>query len=157
MRSLNAAALYPGVGLHEAALSVGRGTDTPFEIVGAPYIDDLLLAAELNQAKLPGVRFIPVRFTPTYSTFKDQECGGAALVITDRDRLQAVDVGILIALTVQRLHPKDYALDKVQPLLRDKSLLEAIKSGESLAAIKERWAADLEQFKKRRMQYLLYK
>ena len=96
MRSLNAAALYPGVGLHESALSVGRGTDTPFEIVGAPYIDDLVLAAELNQAKLPGVRFVPVRFTPTYSTFKDQECGGAAMVITDRDKLQAVDVGITI-------------------------------------------------------------
>jgi uncharacterized protein YbbC (DUF1343 family)/CubicO group peptidase (beta-lactamase class C family) len=156
MRSLNAAALYPGVGLHESALSVGRGTDTPFEIIGAPYIDDLLLAAELNKARLPGVRFVPARFTPAYSTFKDQECGGAAIVVTDRDRLPAVDVGIVIALTVQRLYPKNYALDKVETLLRDQSLIEAIRSGESLAAIKERWAADLEQFQKRRMGYLLY-
>jgi uncharacterized protein YbbC (DUF1343 family)/CubicO group peptidase (beta-lactamase class C family) len=157
MRSLNAAALYPGVGLHEAALSVGRGTDTPFEIVGAPYIDDLVLAAELNKAKLPGVRFVPIRFTPTYSTFKDKECGGAAIVVTDREKLQAVDVGLTIALAVQRLHPHDYALEKVQPLLRDKALLEAIKAGESLVAMKTRWAADLEQFKQRRARYLLYR
>jgi uncharacterized protein YbbC (DUF1343 family)/CubicO group peptidase (beta-lactamase class C family) len=156
LRSLNAAALYPGVGLHEAALSVGRGTDTPFEIIGAPYIDDLMLAAELNQAKLPGVSFVPVRFTPTYSTFQDRECGGAAIVVTDRDRLQAVDVGLTIALTVQRLYPGEYAVDKVQPLLRDKALLDAIKAGETLAALKKRWAADLEQFKQRRARYLLY-
>jgi uncharacterized protein YbbC (DUF1343 family) len=157
MRSLNAATLYPGTGLHESALSVGRGTDTPFEIVGAPYIDDLVLAAELNKAKLPGVRFLPIRFTPTYSTFKDKECGGAAIVITDRDKVQAVEVGIAIALTVQRLYPKDYALDKVQPLLRDKSLIEAIKSGASLAAFKKSWADDLDAFKKRRARYLIYK
>ena len=157
MRSLNAAALYPGVGLHESALSVGRGTDTPFEIVGAPYIDDLVLAAELNKAKLPGVRFVPIRFTPTYSTFKDKECGGAAIVVTDREKLQAVDVGLTIALTVQRLYPHDYALEKMQPLLRDKALIEAIKAGESLASMKKRWAADLEQFKKRRARHLLYK
>jgi len=156
MRSLNAAALYPGVGLHESALSVGRGTDTPFEIVGAPYIDDLVLAAELNKARLAGVRFVPIRFTPTYSTFKDRECGGAAIVLTDRDKLQAVEVGLTIALTVQRLYPHDYALEKVQPLLRDKALLEAIKAGESLTSMKKRWAPDLEQFKKRRARYLLY-
>jgi uncharacterized protein YbbC (DUF1343 family) len=157
MRSLNAATLYPGVGLHESALSVGRGTDTPFEIVGAPYIDDLALAAELNKAQLPGVRFVPIRFTPTYSTFKDRECGGAAIVITDRDKLQAVDVGFAIALAVQRLYPKEYALDKVQPLLRDKALVEAIKTGETLASLKQRWASDLEQFMQRRARYLLYK
>jgi uncharacterized protein YbbC (DUF1343 family)/CubicO group peptidase (beta-lactamase class C family) len=157
MRSLNAAALYPGVGLHESALSVGRGTDTPFEIVGAPYIDDLVLAADLNKAQLPGVRFVPIRFIPTYSTFKDRECGGAAIVMTDRDKLHAVDVGLTIALTVQRLYPKDYALDKVQSLLRDKALVEAIRTGESLASLKPRWASDLEQFKQRRARYLLYK
>ena len=95
---------------------MGRGTDTPFEVVGAPYIDDLVFAAELNKFNLPGVRFIPVRFTPTYSTFIDKECGGASMVITDRDKLQSVDVGLAIALTVQRLYPNDYALEKVQTL-----------------------------------------
>ena len=157
MRSLNAAALYPGVGLHEAALSVGRGTDTPFEIIGAPYIDDLIFTAELNKARLPGVRFVPVRFTPTYSTFKDKECGGAAIVVTDRDKLQAVDVGIVIALTAQRLYPKDYALDKVKLLLRDEATLQSIKAGASLASINRAWSADLDQFKKRRARHLIYK
>ena len=143
MRSLNAATLYPGVGLHESALSVGRGTDTPFEIVGAPYIDDLLLAAELNKAQLPGVRFVPIRFTPTYSTFKDKECGGVSIVITDRDRLQAVDVGIVIALTLQRLYPKNYALDKTKNLLRDDATLLAIRDGGSLSSIKAAWSSEI--------------
>jgi len=157
MRSLNAATLYPGVGLHESALSVGRGTDTPFEIVGAPYVDDLVFTAELNKAKLPGVRFVPIRFTPTYSTFKDRECGGAAVVIIDREKLQPVDVGLVIALTAQRLYPKEYALDKVKPLLRDDATLQAIKTGATLASIKRAWSADLEQFKKRRARHLIYK
>jgi uncharacterized protein YbbC (DUF1343 family) len=103
------------------------------------------------------VGFVPVRFTPTYSTFQNRECGGAAIVITDRGKLQAVDVGLVIALTLQRLYPGEYALDKVQPLLRDKALIDAIKAGESLAALKKRWALDLEQFKRRRAGYLLYK
>ena len=157
MRSLNAATLYPGVGLHESALSVGRGTDTPFEIIGAPYIDDLVLTAELNQSRLAGVRFVPIRFTPTYSTFKDQECGGAAIVITDRDKLQVVDIGIVIALTLQRLYPDDYALDKTKSLLREPATSEAIRTNASLASIKKTWAADLDEFKKRRKNFLLYK
>jgi uncharacterized protein YbbC (DUF1343 family)/CubicO group peptidase (beta-lactamase class C family) len=157
MRSLTAAALYPGLGLHESAVSVGRGTDKPFEQLGAPYIDDLLLASELNKAGLAGVRFMPVRFTPTYSTFKTQECGGVTLVVTDRDKLQAVDLGIVIALTLLRLWPDDYALDKIAPLLRHPATLEAIKSGQTLAAIKRSWEGDLRAFKKRREAFLIYK
>ena len=86
MRSLTAAALYPGVGLLESALSVGRGTDTPFEIAGAPYIDGARLAVELNNATLPGVRFVPIRFTPAASVHKDRLCGGVRILLTDRDR-----------------------------------------------------------------------
>src|SRR5690606_31486281 len=83
MRSLTQAILYPGVGLLETtALSVGRGTDTPFEVIGAPYIDDLKLAAELNNADLEGVRFIPIRFTPDASVFKDKECRGVNIILT---------------------------------------------------------------------------
>jgi uncharacterized protein YbbC (DUF1343 family)/CubicO group peptidase (beta-lactamase class C family) len=157
MRSLAAAALYPGLGLHESAISVGRGTDKPFEQLGAPYIDDVLLTSELNKARLAGVRFVPVRFTPTYSTFKGQECGGVAMIVTDRDRLQAVDLGIVIALTLRRLHPNDYALDKIAPLLRHPATLEAIKSGQTLATIKRSWEADLRSFRKRREAFLIYK
>ncbi len=157
MRSLTAAALYPGLGLHESAISVGRGTDKPFEQLGAPYIEDVLLASELNKAGLAGVRFVPVRFTPTYSTFKNQECGGVAIVVTDREKLQAVDLGIVIALTLRRLYPNDYALDKIAPLLRHPATLEAIKSGQTLAAIKRSWETDLKSFKKRREMFLIYK
>ena len=157
MRSLTAATLYPGVGLHETALSVGRGTGTPFEIIGAPYIDDVQLAAELNRAGLEGVRFIPLRFQPTYSTFKDQRCGGVAMLVTDRDRLPAVDVGLVIALTLQRLHPREFALDKVNVLLRRPEAIDAVRNGKSLADLKQTWSAELEDFKKRREPYLLYK
>src|SRR5437016_4452619 len=84
MRNLNEAILYPGVGLLESVVSVGRGTDTPFELVGAPYIDDVNLAAEMNRAGLSGVRFVPVRFTPKASVFRDQPCGGVYILVTDR-------------------------------------------------------------------------
>jgi uncharacterized protein YbbC (DUF1343 family) len=157
MRSLTAAALYPGLGLHESAISVGRGTDKPFEQIGAPYIDDVMLASELNKAGLAGVRFVPMRFTPTYSTFQNQECGGVAIVVRDRDKLQTVDVGIVVALTLRRLYPNDYALDKIAPLLRDPATLEAIKSGQTLSVIKRSWEADLRSFKKRRESFLIYK
>jgi len=108
-----AAILYPGLGLHETPLSVGRGTDRPFEMIGAPYIDEVRLVRELRGADLPGVSFVPVRFTPTYSTFKGRECGGAAFVITDREKLNAVDLGIELALVLQRFWPGEYALNKL--------------------------------------------
>ena len=157
MRSLTEATLYPGVGLHETALSVGRGTGTPFEVIGAPYIDDLKVAKELNRAGLPGITFVPIRFTPTASTFRDKACGGVSMLVTDRNRLKPVDVGITIALVLQRLYPNEYAVNKPINLLTSKPTLEAIKRGDSLIAIKQSWAAGLETFKKRREPFLLYK
>jgi uncharacterized protein YbbC (DUF1343 family) len=156
MRSLAAATLYPGLGLHETPLSVGRGTDKPFELIGAPYIDDVRLAFELRGAGLPGVEFVPVRFTPTYSTFKDKPCGGVAFVITDRDRLNAVDVGIELALALQRLYPGEYALPKLNTLLQHQLTLDGVRSGKSLHEIRSVWGAELKAFKKRREQFLLY-
>ncbi len=157
MRSLTEATLYPGVGLIETAVSVGRGTDTPFEVVGAPYVDDVKLAAELNRAALPGVRFVPVRFTPKASVFKDKPCGGVNIIVTDRDRFNAVDAGLALALALQRLYPNDFALEKMDTLLRDRATLDAIKAGKSLAEIKSAWANDLEDFKRRREAFLIYK
>ena len=156
MRNPTEAILYPGVGLLESAVSVGRGTDTPFEVAGAPYVDDMKLAAELNHAALAGVRFVPIRFTPTASVFKDKPCGGVCLMITDRDALDAVDVGIALALALQRLYPKDFALDKVQHLLQHPPTLDAIKAGKTLAEIKRLWESDLDEFKKRREKFLIY-
>ncbi|MES2570800.1 MAG: DUF1343 domain-containing protein, partial [Verrucomicrobiota bacterium] len=117
MRSLTEAILYPGVGLLETtAVTVGRGTDTPFEVVGAPYIDDRKLASELNQANLPGVRFIPVQFTPVSSVFKGQRCRGVNIILTDRT-VPTVDIGITMARTLQRLYPKDFNVPKFNRLL----------------------------------------
>jgi uncharacterized protein YbbC (DUF1343 family) len=157
MRSLHAATLYPGLGLHETALSVGRGTDTPFELVGAPYIDDLLFASELNKANLSGLHFVPIRFTPTYSTFKGQSCGGASVVITDRVHAPVVDAGVLIAQTLHRLYPNDFDMKKFNRLLLSSGTVEAITAGKSLAEIKAAWTPGLDEFAKRRARYLIYK
>jgi len=157
MRNLTEAILYPGVGLLESAVSVGRGTDTPFEVIGAPYLDDVKLAAELNRAGLPGVRFVPIRFTPKASVFQDEACAGVYILITDRDALNAVDVGMALALTLQRLHPNEFGLEKLQHLLRHAPTIDAIRAGKSLAEIKRFWTSDLEDFKKRREKFLIYK
>lgn len=157
MRSLTEAALYPGVGLLETtAVSVGRGTGTPFEVVGAPYIDDITLAAELNKAALEGVRFVPVRFTPNASVFKDRECGGVQIVLTDRDRCRVLDIGLLIAQTLHRLYPKDFNIDKFINLLTDRPTLEAVREGRSLNDIRALWSSDIADFMKRRAGVLLY-
>ena len=157
MRSLAAAALYPGVGLLEFSISVGRGTDTPFELLGAPYIDGEKLAAEMNAASLPGVVFQPARFTPTASIFKDKECGGVSILVTNREECLAVDVGLALALTLQRLYPDDFNLEKVNVLLQDLIAVDAIRAGRTRVEIKQEWKADLELFKQRRGNYLLYR
>lgn len=158
MRSLTQAILYPGVGLIEFCnISVGRGTDTPFEVVGAPYIDDLKLAAELNAAQLPGFRFVPVRFTPNNREFKDKLCKGVNVILTDRENANVVDLGIVLATTLHKLYPQDFGLDKVNKLLVHTPSLEAIREGKSLAAIKALWTADLTAFQTRREKFLLYK
>ena len=156
MRNLIEAALYPGIGLLESAMSVGRGTDTPFELVGAPYCDDVRLAHELNAAKLKGVRFVPIQFTPTYSTHKGQLCRGVFINLTDRDNCSAVDVGLQIAKTLHRLYPGQFPTQKLQPLLADPATLEALKSDQPLGQIRELWRPALEQFQKVRAKYLMY-
>ena len=156
MRSLTAAILYPGVGLLESALSVGRGTDTPFEIVGAPYVDDVKLAEELNRAALPGVSFVPIRFTPTFSVHKGQRCKGVSIQLTQRDRCNVVDVGLLLAETLYRLYPKDFNPGKMSHLLLHPPTLEAVKADKPLKEIRALWQKDLDDFMQRRAKYLLY-
>ena len=153
MRSVAAAGLYPGIGLLERALSVGRGTATPFEIFGAPYIDENVLSRELTAMSLPGVTFAPVRFTPDASVHKGESCGGVRMTITDRQALRAVDVGIAAATILQRLYPTQFDAEKMMFLLRHRATLDAIKAGKSLAEIKALWPSD---FEARRAKYLLY-
>jgi uncharacterized protein YbbC (DUF1343 family)/CubicO group peptidase (beta-lactamase class C family) len=156
MRNLKQAILYPGVGLLESAMSVGRGTDTPFEVIGAPYVDDIAWAEDLNRFGLTGIRFVPIRFTPTASTFKDQPCGGVYLMLNDPANCPVVDVGIALALSLQKRYPDQFALQRIAHLLQHPETLEAIRTGRSLQEIKSGWSTDLATFLARRGRYLLY-
>jgi uncharacterized protein YbbC (DUF1343 family)/CubicO group peptidase (beta-lactamase class C family) len=156
MRNLTEAILYPGIGLLESAVSVGRGTDTPFEVIGAPYIEDTRLAEELNHAGLTGVRFVPIQFTPTSSVHKGKLCNGVYILLTDRERCRVVDVGLQIAKTLYRLYPTDFNPAKISHLLLSPPTLEALQADKSLEEIHALWQKDLKEFKKRRARYLLY-
>ncbi|RYD55379.1 MAG: DUF1343 domain-containing protein, partial [Verrucomicrobiaceae bacterium] len=157
MRSVTAATLYPGVGLLEfCKLSVGRGTGTPFELLGAPYINDLKLAEELNKAELKGVRFVPVRFTPTASVYKDQECRGVGILLTGRENFRASDLGMVLATTLHRLYPAELKLESMAKLLGDAETLTAIRRNDPLEKLRETRDRELLPFLKRREPYLLY-
>jgi len=156
MRSLEAALLYPGIGLLEFSISVGRGTDAPFQVLGAPYVDDLRLSYELNKLGLPGLRFMPVRFKPVASIFKDESCGGVRLIITDREAVKPVAAGIAIAVMMQQLYPKQFALEKVSTLLNQAKLLEQIRTGKSWRRIAEVWQPETATFMQRRETVLMY-
>jgi uncharacterized protein YbbC (DUF1343 family)/CubicO group peptidase (beta-lactamase class C family) len=157
MRSVTAATLYPGVGLLEfCKVSVGRGTGTPFELLGAPYINDLKLAEELNKADLKGVRFVPVRFTPTASVFKEEECRGVRLLLTDRETFRAADLGMVLAATLHRLYPAELKVDNMAKLLGDAETLAAIRRNDPLEKLRETRDRELVPFMERRALYLLY-
>jgi len=157
MRNLNEAALYPGIGAIEYTnLSVGRGTDTPFEQVGAPWIDGVQLAAALNARALPGVRFYPVRFTPASSRYANTECQGVFIIVTDRASLRPVRVGLEIAAAVYKLYGSQYDLDATARLVGSRDTLTRIKNGEDPASIAASWSAAEARFRSLRAKYLIY-
>jgi uncharacterized protein YbbC (DUF1343 family)/CubicO group peptidase (beta-lactamase class C family) len=157
MRSLAEATLYPGVGLLETTnVSVGRGTDTPFEVMGAPWLDGQKLASYLNGRNIPGVRFIPVRFKPNASVFKDQECGGINILVIDRARFKPVRMGIEIAAALRKLYPDDWKTDNYNRLLANQETFDRIKRGDAPEDIEKGWQPVLNEFLKRRAQFLLY-
>lgn len=157
MRSLTQATLYPGVCLLEPTnVSVGRGTDTPFEVIGAPWIDGRKLAEALNSAKLPGVRFVPVRFTPNSSVHKDVECGGVNIVITDRAVFEPVITGLEMAAQLKRLFPKDFSTERFNRLLVNQKTFDAFRQGADARAMRQVWQTELDGFRAIRRKYLLY-
>jgi uncharacterized protein YbbC (DUF1343 family)/CubicO group peptidase (beta-lactamase class C family) len=157
MRSLTEATLYPGVGLLEVTnVSVGRGTDTPFEILGAPWIQGDKLAEYLNQRGVPGVRFVPLRFTPRASVFKDQECGGVNIIVTDRGAFRPLLAGIEMALALRKLYPDDWKVDSYLRLLVNADTLARVKRGDSAREIVASWNVGLQEFRKAREAILLY-
>jgi len=158
MRNLNEALLYPGIGLLEMTnLSVGRGTDTPFEIVGAPWLDGSKLAERLNRAPLAGVRFIPTSFTPTSSKFKEERCGGVQIIITERRQMEPLRVGFELARQLALLFPDGWDSRQYDRLLGNSAVFAAVTTGKPLAEIEALYQADLEGFLKRREQFLIYK
>lgn len=158
MRSLTAAALYPGVGLLETTnLSVGRGTNTPFEIIGAPWLDGQRLAGYLNKRKIAGVRFVPVRFKPDASVFKNDDCAGVNIVITDRGRFRPVQTGMEIAVALRKLYPADWKIESYARLLVNSETLEALKRDQEADEISRLWTDELFEFRRARARALLYK
>jgi uncharacterized protein YbbC (DUF1343 family) len=157
MRNMNEAALYTGIGAIEGTnLSVGRGTDTPFEHVGAPWIDGVQLADALNARGIPGVRFYPVRFTPASSKYANEECQGVFIIVTDRAALRAVRVGVEIASALIRLYPAQYQLDLARTLLGSREALARIRTGDDPAAIAASFGAAEARWRLLRSKYLLY-
>jgi len=157
MRNMIAASLYPGIGAIEASnLSVGRGTDTPFEQVGAPWIDGVRLAAELNRRGLPGVRFYPVAFTPASSKFADERCQGVFITVTDRSRLRPVRVGLEVAAALLRLYPGQFNVDGVGRLF-GADAVKRLRAGDAPADVANTWARAEAQWRILRAKYLLYR
>jgi uncharacterized protein YbbC (DUF1343 family)/CubicO group peptidase (beta-lactamase class C family) len=160
MRSLNEAALYPGIGMIEATnISVGRGTDTPFEVLGAPWIsltDSLRLAGYLNARELSGVRFVAEGFTPDSSVYANQICGGINVIVTDRNALDGPELGLEIASALQRLFPDHYKINGLDTLMVNKASFDAIAKGEDPRRVAEQWQDQIERFEVIRAKYLLY-
>jgi uncharacterized protein YbbC (DUF1343 family)/CubicO group peptidase (beta-lactamase class C family) len=157
LRSLNAALLYPGIEILQAAgVSVGRGTDAPFEVFGAPWIEPVATADELNRQFIPGVRFVPTRFTPTSDLYKGELCGGISLVITDRASVNSMLMGLEIAVLLNKKYPNDFHLAKIIELLGSSATLDRLKAGDAPSRIVLDWQAELDAFRKMRETYLLY-
>ena len=157
MANLTAATLYPGIGLLEFTnLSVGRGTKLPFEVVGAPYIVPEDLARLLVAAGLPGLQFIPVRFTPESSMFEEEECGGVRILLKEPAKCPSVELGLALAQALRQLYPADWKTEKLNTLLCHPPTEQAILNRLPRNSITAEWQQDLDAFADRRTKHLLY-
>ena len=158
MRNLTQATLYPGVCLVEATnLSVGRGTDQPFEVIGAEWIDNQKLSAAMNAANLPGLRTYPIEFTPAKgSKLGTKRLKGIFFLVTDRNALQPVRTGVTLAHHLYKIHGDTFEVDKVVRLLQNQETTDALKTTDP-AKVAETWKDDVEQFKALREKHLIYK
>jgi uncharacterized protein YbbC (DUF1343 family) len=157
LRTLTQATLYPGVAMVEGAnVSVGRGTETPFELLGAPWMQGGELAMYLNEREIPGVHFGPRDFTPLGSLYAHRLCHGVQINLVDRRALDAAALGIHIACALQRLYPRDFQLEKTVGLIGARWIVRAIKQGQDPGAIVQEWQGTLDAFRARRAKYLLY-
>jgi len=158
LRSMTATTLYPGLGeLERTNISVGRGTDTPFHWIGAPWVDGRKLAAFLNNRSIPGVRFLAIHFTPTGKyPYNGQVCQGVEVLIMNRIILNSPELGIEVASALWKLYPEQYKVDAADRLLLNQSVVDAIKSGLEPRQIAQQWRAGQADFLKERARALLY-
>jgi uncharacterized protein YbbC (DUF1343 family) len=157
MRNLTEAILYPGLGILESTnVSLGRGTDTPFELLGAPWIQPRELAAYLNARSLSGVRFVPTEFTPNASVYAQKKCGGVNIIVTDRNSLDSPELGIEIASALHSLYPQQFEMKNLDNLMLNKATLDAITAGQDPRRVGLDWVEAIELFKPIRAKYLLY-
>jgi uncharacterized protein YbbC (DUF1343 family) len=158
LRSVTEAALYPGVAIIEGTnVSVGRGTDTPFELLGAPWMKGKELAAYLNARGIAGVRFVPLTFTPTASNYAGQVCSGVSIVVTDRNGSDAPELGMELAAALRKLYPADFKIERMTELLMNQSVYDALVAGQDPRRIAQDWQEGLQKFQKVREKYLIYK
>ena len=158
LRSLTEATLYPGVALVEGTnVSVGRGTDTPFEVLGAPWINARELSSYLNTRQIPGVRFVPLTFTPVSSNYSGQACHGVNIFITSREFLDAPELGLELAAALQKLYPEQFHIEKMAEILANQTILNSLTRGEDPRRISLDWQDDLQKFQRLRERYLIYK
>jgi uncharacterized protein YbbC (DUF1343 family)/CubicO group peptidase (beta-lactamase class C family) len=158
LRTLNEATMYPGLGMIESSnISVGRGTDTPFAWIGAPWVDATQFAAALNHRMIPGIRFVPVEFTPQSPyLYAGQVCEGVQFVITNRNELNVPEVGVEIASMLYKMYPAQYHLNAIAPLLANQDTLKALEDHEDPQSIADTWRDGIEQYMERRKAYLIY-
>jgi uncharacterized protein YbbC (DUF1343 family) len=158
LRSPAAEILYPGLEILQAGgVSVGRGTSHPFEVFGAPWIEGTELAAYLNGRKIPGVRFEPEKFTPDSGLFKGALCEGVRVVLTNRDAVESMLMGMEIASALGKLYPGKIEAAKMIELIGNASTIKSLEAGEDPVAILATWDGDMEAFQKIREKYLLYR
>ena len=158
LRDLEEATLYPALGLVESTnISVGRGTDTPFEILGAPWMNARPLAQFLNRRDLPGVRFLPVDFTPQKPyPYAGELCHGVRVLVTDRNALDAPELGLEIASALHHLYPEDFQIEKMKTNLASQSVIDDLIAGHDPQRIAESWRSALDTFEQDRQKALLY-
>ena len=158
MRSLNAATLYDGLAMIEYAkgYSVGRGTDAPFEQIGAEWIHGTELARFLNGRSIPGVRVYPTRFTPNSAPLKDKPLEGVRFVIVNREQFSSVRLGLEVAYALSKLYPGKIDFEACRRLIGNRKVIDAMKSGDDPRAIEQRIDDEMESYEQRRRPYLLY-
>jgi uncharacterized protein YbbC (DUF1343 family) len=157
IRNLLEELLYPGVCLLEGSnVSVGRGTDRPFELIGAPWIEPRRLAAELNAAHVPGIKYVPQFFTPSTDTNRGLKCGGVNLVVSDPEKLNSVLLGMTLISVLHKLYPREFEIDKTLRLLGNERALQALKAGQAPAEILRAGDLQMLEFLNMRQRALIY-